>query len=152
MMRRAWTIALLCAALLPGVAAASSSSGRVQPVRRRLSLPAERFRVDRAVASKGSRSSPADGARRQADYGSQSDVSKNPARSAYLQLRRDLGETPFDWRVALSGGLEPGARGGPDGDIENRVSHSAPKLILLARDRCRPQCDRSPAPAPTSPP
>ena len=136
MMRRAWTIALLCAALLPGIAAAQL----VEPGEYDQFVGVFLFRPKDsgwtgAVASKGSRElRPQLELEWQADYGSQSDVSKN---SGAFGLTYNFGatswETPFDWRVALSGGLEHRrSEEVPDGDIENRVNpFGAGKLILF---------------------
>ena len=52
---------------------------------------------------------------------------------AHIQRRRDLVGTPFDWRVALSGGLEhKRSERSPDGDVENRLNpFGGGKLILF---------------------
>ena len=88
-----------------------------------------------AVASKGSRELRAQlELEWQGDYGSQADVSKN---SGALGLTYNFGasswDTPFDWRVALSGGLEhQRAAQDPDGDVENRFNpFGSAKLILF---------------------
>jgi hypothetical protein len=135
-MRGVWVIALLCAGLVPDVASAQlvEPGEYDQFVGVFLYRPRDSGWIG-AVASKGSRELHAQlELEWQGDYGSQSDVSKN---SGALGLTYNFGatswDTPFDWRVALSGGLEhQRAAQGPDGGVENRLNpFGAAKLILF---------------------
>lgn len=135
-MRRVGVIALICAALVPGVASAQL----VEPGEYDQFVGVFLYRPrdsgwTGAVASKGSRGlRPQLELEWQADYGSQPDVSKN---SGALGLTYNVGatswDTPFDWRVALSGGLEhKRSEQSPDGDLENRLNpFGGGKLILF---------------------
>lgn len=135
-MRRVGVIALICAALVPGVASAQL----VEPGEYDQFVGVFLYRPrdsgwTGAVASKGSRElRPQLELEWQADYGSQPDVSKN---SGALGLTYNVGatswDTPFDWRVALSGGLEhKRSEQSPDGDLENRLNpFGGGKLILF---------------------
>ncbi len=136
MMRSVWAIALVCAALVPSVASAQL----VEPGEYDQFVGVFLYRPrdsgwTGAIASKGSREiRPQLEIEWQGDYGSQSDVSKN---SGAFGLTYNVGatswDTPFDWRVAVSGGLEHQRSGEtPDGNLENRVNpFGAGKLILF---------------------
>ena len=136
MMRRVWTIALMCAALVPSAASAQL----VEPGEYDQFVGVFLYRPKDsgwtgAIASKGSRElRPQLEIEWQGDYGSQSDVSKN---SGAFGLTYNVGaiswDTPFDWRVAVSGGLEHQRSGEtPDGALENRFNpFGAGKLILF---------------------
>ena len=135
MTRQVWAVALMCA-LLPGIASAQL----VEPGEYDQFIGAFLYRPrdsgwTGAIASKGSRElRPQLELEWQADYGSRSDVSKN---SGAFGLTYNVGatswDTPFDWRVAVSGGLEhKRSELSPDGDLENRLNpFGAGKLILF---------------------
>jgi hypothetical protein len=135
-MRSVRVIALLCAMLVPDVASAQlvEPGEYDQFVGVFLYRPKDSGWIG-AVASKGSRGlRPQLELEWQGDYGSQSDVSKN---SGAVGLTYNFGatswDTPFDWRVALSGGLEH-QRAAPDldGGLEHRFNpFGAGKLILF---------------------
>ena len=135
-MRRAGIAALIWSVLVPGAASAQL----VEPGEYDQFVGVFLYRPrdsgwTGAVASKGSRElRPQLELEWQGDYGSQSEVSKN---SGALGLTYNVGatawETPFDWRVALSGGLEhQRTEESPDAGVENRVTpFGAGKLILF---------------------
>jgi len=136
MTRRIWIIAQVCAALIPSVASAQlvEPGEYDQFVGVFLYRPKDSGWIG-AVASKGSRElRPQLEIEWQGDYGSQPDVSKN---SGALGLTYNVGatswDTPFDWRVAVSGGLEhQRSEETTDGNLENRFNpFGGGKLILF---------------------